>query len=208
MSDDGFLKRWSRRKRGETPPAEAPARDSSPAARPPSNPPPQQAVPPARRSDASEPDEIDPATLPPLDSLGPDSDYTVFLKKGVPEALRIAALRKAWALDPFIRDFRSPAIDYGWDFTTSDYALRPTDDVAKLVDRIFPDKAAAETVPSPPRTAAAAAVTSKEPKVEAPNLAQQRPAAPTDPDRVAQPVSSATKPRRRHGGALPESDGE
>ena len=59
----------------------------------------------------------------------------------------LTALRKAWASDPFIRDFRSPAIDYGWDFTTPDYALRPGDNVAKLLDQIFPPGAPASAEP-------------------------------------------------------------
>ncbi len=141
-------------------------------------------------------DTIDPATLPPIESLGPGSDYTVFLKKGVPEALRLAALRKAWVSDPFIRDFRSPAIDYGWDFTTPDYALRPSDNVAKMLDQIFPPANAplGETTPAPPPSVAekvSAAGSESLPKKEA------EVAAPSD----LQPQLS---PRRKHGGALPE----
>jgi hypothetical protein len=38
--------------------------------------------------------------LPPIDSLGKDSDFTVFMREGVPEALKQQALRKLWASDP------------------------------------------------------------------------------------------------------------
>jgi hypothetical protein len=40
--------------------------------------------------------------LPSIDTLDAQSDYTVFLAKNVPEALRRAALRKLWASDPVL----------------------------------------------------------------------------------------------------------
>ena len=230
MSEKGFLKRWSRRKRTEDPPPAI-----SPAERPPSSLPPQagegsEAFPPprsgggqegvapqAKLSSESEKQEIDPATLPPIESLGADSDYTIFLRQGVPEALRIAALRKAWASDPFIRDFRSPAIEYGWDFTTPEYNLRATDDVAKLLDRIFPPKAQADA-----EGEAAAADAGAKPEIEtlpeATAPAQRTIAAPAPdlklpPSKAAQgepacpakePEREPVPPRRKHGGALPD----
>jgi hypothetical protein len=155
-----------------------------------------------------EEDAIDPATLPPLESLGPDSDYTVFLKKGVPEALKLAALRQAWMSDPFIRDFRSPAIDYGWDFTTPDYSLRAADNVGKMLDQIFGAEPGAPAASAPPQSAPAGPVAEEPPHDVAP------PAALTLPQNEATPVppaaaepAQASEPapaRRRHGGALPE----
>ena len=38
--------------------------------------------------------------LPSIEELTRDSDYTVFLAKNVPQALKNAALRKLWASDP------------------------------------------------------------------------------------------------------------
>ncbi len=49
---------------------------------------------------------FDPTNLPSLDSIGPQTDITVFLQSGVPAGLRLAALRRAWAMDPAIRDFK------------------------------------------------------------------------------------------------------
>lgn len=217
MSDEGFLKRWSRRKRSETPPADAPA-----AAEPPREPtveassgttpavPPTEAAPPAKDEEA-----VDPATLPPLESLGPDSDYTVFLKKGVPEALRLAALRKAWMSDPFIRDFRSPAIEYGWDFTTPDYALRPGDDVGKLLDQIFPKaKAEAPAGPTPLAPAEALPDTVRETEARAtPPLVPPfqaavaaKPVAAEAPVPFSPPDDEPRPARRKHGGALPDRE--
>jgi hypothetical protein len=154
--------------------------------------------------ESAEPEEIDPATLPPLESLGPDSDFTVFLKKGVPEALRIAALRKAWALDPFIRDFRSPAIDYGWDFTTPEFNLRPTDDVAKLLDRIFPANPEAPAAEPQEAVPANAKAGPSEPTPPALPLPQKEAAQSGPSKRSTQSESAPALRRRRHGGALPD----
>jgi len=49
---------------------------------------------------------FDPATLPPIESIDAQTDITVFLRSGVPEGLRLAALRRAWTVDPAIRDFK------------------------------------------------------------------------------------------------------
>src|SRR5690606_510873 len=53
--------------------------------------------------------------LPRIEDLTADSDLTAFLKKGVPMALKSAALRKMWSIDPSIRDYVGPA-EYAWDF--------------------------------------------------------------------------------------------
>ena len=42
------------------------------------------------------------ADLPPIEELSAQSDFTVFLKKNVPEALRRRALRKLWVSDPVL----------------------------------------------------------------------------------------------------------
>ena len=54
--------------------------------------------------------------LPPIDSLGKDSDYTPFLGDGVPEKLARAAMRKLWSSDPIFA-FRDGLDDYDEDFT-------------------------------------------------------------------------------------------
>ena len=53
--------------------------------------------------------------LPRLEDLTAESELTAFLRKGVPEALKKAALRRMWSLDPAIRDFVGPA-EYAWDY--------------------------------------------------------------------------------------------
>jgi hypothetical protein len=190
---DGFLKRWSRLKQTkaeETPPGDA--------------------APPAAASPAE--DAVDPASLPPIESLGPDSDYTVFLRKGVPEALRNAALRRAWVMDPVIRNFRTPA-EYDWDFTAPGYgALRPGDDVEKLVNQLMgpPEPAEApaskpgEPAPSAPLPSAPPPPRSVAPP-ETPRAALPPPApAAAAARRASGPPPAPPTPRRRHGGAMPE----
>jgi hypothetical protein len=99
--EPGFLARWSRRKRGlerdpTEPPLVAQAPDPAPEAPP-----------------------FDPASLPPVDGLTLASDISAFLRAEVPAALRNAALRRIWSLDPGIRDFVGPA-DYAWNFNAPD----------------------------------------------------------------------------------------
>ncbi|GAA0567492.1 DUF3306 domain-containing protein [Caenispirillum bisanense] len=143
MVDDpaeGFLSRWSRLKQADRdPPVEPPPGPvPEPAPLPPSpSPVPPPADPVAAGAEAEAADPFDPADLPSIDSLGADSDYTVFLRKEVPESLRRLALRKAWSSDPAITGYKTFA-DYDWDFNAPGYAaLRPTDRPEKLVERLF-----------------------------------------------------------------------
>jgi hypothetical protein len=62
---------------------------------------------------------IDLATLPPIESIGAGSNIGVFLQAGVPTEMTRAALRRAWATDPTIRDFVGLA-ENAWDFTAPD----------------------------------------------------------------------------------------
>jgi hypothetical protein len=54
-------------------------------------------------------------TLPAIDSIDATTDIRAFLKPGVPAGLKHAALRRAWATDPAIRDFVGIA-ENQWDF--------------------------------------------------------------------------------------------
>jgi hypothetical protein len=58
--------------------------------------------------------------LPPIESLGKDSDYTLFMREGVPEEQRVAALRKLWRSDPAFTEqfpFEMHMEDYNATFT-------------------------------------------------------------------------------------------
>src|SRR4051812_21688846 len=103
--DKGFLARWSQRKqeaKEETrqPERGAPVADAESAAAP--------------AAEAEAAPEFDLSTLPSLDELTSETDITAFLRKGVPEHLRNAALRKSWALDPAIRNYVNPALEYAY----------------------------------------------------------------------------------------------
>jgi len=67
------------------------------------------------------PDKVEPAfdlaRLPPIESITAETDIRAFLAAGVPPDLTRAALRRAWAADPTIRDFIGLS-ENAWDFNT------------------------------------------------------------------------------------------
>ncbi|MCC6887043.1 MAG: DUF3306 domain-containing protein [Hyphomicrobiales bacterium] len=116
MNDpENFLARWSRRKRegGENDPPAPADSGVAPAA--------QSGVPAATPGAAAHEEaperDVDLSSLPPVETIAADTDIRAFLAPGVPMELRLAALRRAWAADPKIRDFVGLA-DYDWDFHT------------------------------------------------------------------------------------------
>jgi hypothetical protein len=105
--DKGFLARWSQRKReAEQPKPAAPAVESGALSGP------------VAEGDATQKVEFDLSSLPKLEELTGTTDITAFLRKGVPEHLRNEALRKSWALDPAIRNYVNPALEYAYDWNT------------------------------------------------------------------------------------------
>jgi hypothetical protein len=141
--DKGFLARWSQRKQeARLPEREAPAIDPGVAAEP--------------AAEAASPEEFDLSSLPTIDELTAETDITAFLRKGVPEHLRNAALRKSWALDPAIRNYVNPALDYAYDWNTpggvpGSSELGAGIDVARMVSQIM---GTGETPAEPPVSAA------------------------------------------------------
>jgi len=135
MTEEDFLKRWSRRKRevaeAETPaPPQAEAREQAPL--------PEHATSadPAQKAES----EFDPATLPPIESITAVSDITAFLRAGVPVELTRAALRRVWSADPAIRDFVGLA-ENAWDFTDPNAMpgfgpLEATDEVRRMIAQV------------------------------------------------------------------------
>jgi len=107
MSDEEFLARWSRRKQATR--AGNPASDP---AEPMESRDPTQ--PPGTAEDPQNPD-VDLSSLPPIDSIDAATDITAFLRRGIPQELSRAALRRAWTADPAIRDFVGLA-ENAWDF--------------------------------------------------------------------------------------------
>jgi hypothetical protein len=103
----GFLSRWSRRKlREET--LRAPEEEAhSPVAR--------EVLPDPAETTGEAEAEFDLSSLPAIDDLTAETDISRFFHKGVPDALRNAALSRIWRLDPYLQ---KPDIlaEYAWDF--------------------------------------------------------------------------------------------
>jgi len=79
--------------------------------------------------------------LPPLESITAGTDIRPFLAPGVPAELTRAALRRAWAADPAIRDHVGIS-ENSWDFNAAGSMpgfgpLEITDELKQAVDRIL-----------------------------------------------------------------------
>ena len=150
---ESFIARWTRRKREAAQEAEAkqsaPSSTTSEGVHPPEDQREKSDVTAARRG-ASEPAEpaFDVTKLPPIASITADSDIRAFLAPGVPPELTRAALRRAWAVDPKIRDFVGLA-ENAWDFNAPESIagfgpLEMTDElrgeVARMVGRALADE--------------------------------------------------------------------
>ena len=109
-TDEGFLRRWARRKadaRGAPAAAPMAAEEPGPAE-----------IAPVPRQGAQEQDAaaVDPQDLPDIESLDASSDFTVFMRPGVPAHLRAMALRKLWRSDPIFSKLDG-LVEYGEDYT-------------------------------------------------------------------------------------------
>jgi len=159
--------------------------------------------------------EIDLSKLPPIDSITATTDVTAFLRENIPQELSRAALRRAWAADPAIRDFIGLA-ENAWDFNdpTAMPGFGPLDctseQLAALVDRIVGGvREVAEALPEPSIEVAESSAESHwadtseaverspAPELPAMPVAVQPPVADRSAD-FAEPVRPRT-----HGGALP-----
>ena len=200
MSRDGFLERWSRRKLAGTE-ERGPEPDQAPG----------DAAP-----DEETLDEAELARLPPLESFTLDTDLAPFLRKGVPHALRNAAMRKMWMLDPAIRDHKDLAVDYAWDWNVpggvpGNSGTISRDSLARMLESLNPTPKEPETARrQPPGDLPDAAPSIRTTAPEPPRQALAKaPIARDAPDRSDSDRPEATgaddrRPRpRRHGGAAP-----
>src|SRR5262245_8655106 len=179
---ENFIARWSRRKREAAEDAEATKSSATPdAAAESAHPSEDQSDAAPGRSDARRSPEaaFDPTKLPPIETITAESDITAFLAPGVPPELTRAALRRAWAADPKIRDFIGLS-ENSWDFNapgamTGFGALEMTDDlrqqIARMVGRSLgtepndrPTQGSAEVggAPSPAETSTESVATAAE----------------------------------------------
>jgi Protein of unknown function (DUF3306) len=115
-NDEGLAQRWSRLKQQ--------AREEQAAAK--EAPTPQVPAPAETPADATKAEDkkeekpFDPASLPPVESLTNESDYSLFMRAEVPEDLRQKALRQLWATDPVLS---APEV---FDMHNLDYNAVPT----------------------------------------------------------------------------------
>lgn len=156
-SDDSFVGRWARRKQS------ARARPAAPR--------PDRAQDLAAATEGAEPATADAAesndlvaALPDIDTLTEESDFTVFLQEGVPEALRRKALRRLWRLNPVFANLDG-LNDYDEDFTLATSALQGAIKTVYQVGKGMADSEDAEAEAAPPPADA-----------EAPEAADQAPA--------------------------------
>jgi len=201
--DKSFLSRWSQRKQEAKQPE---PRQDEPVAE--ANPPPEPVA-------EIEPEPaFDLSSLPKLEKMTSTTDITGFLRKGVPEHLRNAALRKSWALDPSIRNYVSPALEYAYDWNTPGGVPGSSEigagvDVARLVSQIMgePESESANLSPSPKHVAAQEAVPDLPAEVGSEDAVSvaQKPGIETASMAEKSDAGSAAlqQPMRRHGSAKP-----
>ncbi|WFU30089.1 DUF3306 domain-containing protein [Bradyrhizobium brasilense] len=204
MSEDKFLTRWSRRKQE----AKANATQPDPAMRDD-----MQLPPPAVKDDDA---EFDLASLPSIDSITSATDITAFLRKGIPQELTRAALRRAWSADPVIRDFVGLA-ENAWDFNdpTAMPGFGPLDcseaELTALIDKIV--GGLGKPAEAPPERSVEVVDSSQELReVELPGIAAEEAAttgSAPDPAATQRTLADSTESerpsveRRTHGSALP-----
>ena len=170
--------------------------------------------------------------LPRIEDLTAESDLSAFLRKGVPMALKSAAMRKMWSLDPGIRDYVGPS-EYAWDFNQpgSMAGFGPLDAKETVVGFLSKTIRAIETgaeetaaIPEPAPSRPPADTSSQPPgATSSDDVADAGPAAvseaaepPASRSSVAGPDATEVEgqaarsprqtevsPRPRHGGAMP-----
>jgi Protein of unknown function (DUF3306) len=211
---EGFLTRWARRKQeaAQTPSAleadaaATPAGSPTPDAQPTTVP-----VPPAES--AGEPALVDLTKLPAIESITSATDIRPFLAAGVPPELTRAALRRAWATDPAIRDFIGIA-ENQWDFTAPDgvpgFGVLPDgEQVRRLLARVMgedePASPAEATQAASPQIAEAASPAEAEDAEDSGTPEADLLQRSKEEDAASAPEQDASSPesRPRHGGALP-----
>lgn len=221
---EGLLSGWSRRKLAAR--REAQAEDTEETVLPDADPEPDPAVEPDDE-EAVDADFI--ANLPSIEDITGKTDLAPFMRRGVPLALRNAALRKVWTLNPLIRDHIDPALDYAWDWNApggvpGGGGTLTGEGVAKMVGKLLGEGQPADDADQPGEAAKAQTgpddMDHARPDDVAPvpvrhltqdaeggsgdsadaGPAETESAEPASEDRVNLPLTSG----RRHGGALPE----
>jgi Protein of unknown function (DUF3306) len=206
---EGFLHRWSRRKaEARSAPAAAPpaaSDDSGPAAE----------TAPASAQEVLEQDApVDLKDLPDIATLDASSDFSVFMRPGVPAHLRTLALRKLWRSDPIFSKLDG-LVEYGEDYTIPSWpkgaiktAYRIGRGFVNELEKLEPAKAEPELLepegaPAPEPESTVASTIQKPPAGSPAEPLQPMPAPPASseaqlvPDPTSGPVKASGPTRRR-----------
>jgi hypothetical protein len=178
----GFLSRWSQRKRAMEEGAELQETTAAKAE-------PAQQGQSEEDGGAGDRERIDPADLPDIETLDANSDFSQFMQKGVPEALKRRALRKLWQVDPAFSQI-CMLDDYNLDYTDAAMVV-PNLKTLYQVGRgmILAGEDTAEAVEPPAAAAALEAAETSGVPAEAPAGAEQQAQAADAP---AAPAAEAT----------------
>jgi Protein of unknown function (DUF3306) len=100
---------------------------------------------------------VDVTKLPPIESITAESDIRAFLAPGIPPELTRAALRRAWAADPKIRDFVGLS-ENSWDFNAPGAIagfgpLEMTDELRRRIAQFVGRSVASDTADASPSMA-------------------------------------------------------
>jgi hypothetical protein len=213
---ENFIARWSRRKRNAAGEAKA-APSTDPGGEPREGGDSAPVV-----SGASEPSEaaFDVTKLPPIETITADTDIRAYLAPGVPAELTHAALRRAWAADPKIRDFVGLS-ENAWDFNAPGGVagfgpLEMTDQLREHVMRMLGQSiegAAADQSGSPEwkaqplRPDAPARSAGAAPEVQRAELGTRAEAAPEqEPQQRSERHDAAAASQRNEGDVAPQPD--
>lgn len=192
--DDDFLGRWSKRKHA--------ARRGEPVQEEPPAPPAAPAPVASQAPTASDPRPAEPAPLPPVASLTPDSDFTPFMAKEVDPGARRQALRTLFrdprfnvmdGLDVYIDDYSKP------DPIPADWLAR-MNQMARLGD-YRPPEAENEPAAAPLAQAEEASIPQEDQRV-----AQAEDASiPQEDQGISEPVAPSPPDTSAVGSPLPDS---
>lgn len=196
-SDEGFLQRWSRRK------AEARSADVEPVEEP-------NAPAEAGEEAPDTPAPVDLADLPDIDSLDASSDFSVFMRPGVPEHLRTQALRKMWRTDPIFSKLDG-LVEYGEDYTIQSWpkgVIKTAYQIGRGFVNALEKAGEGEEQPAAPQEPEAVPASTSEPAIASSvartpaDDAAQRPAEPEEPPALASerepaPPADSPAPLRR-----------
>lgn len=227
--DESFLAAWSRRKRAAK---RAQAADT---------PTEREPLQPAGEGESAavveapvEPEitEEELAALPRLEDVTGNTDLKPFFKRGVPQSLRKAAMRKVWLGNALIRNHDDPAVDYAWDWNSPEGVpgaggTVAREKVAKMIDDLInkvkgkseetvapdpavePGEAGTEAVEGAVEGAVEAAAAEAVPApqaavaTESRRLSVPKEASPETPSAASEEKGTHRVPARSHGGAVP-----